>query len=233
MTILAVFQQVAPVIGIPVPTAVMASTQRTHVQLAALANEMAARIAFDLNYDWSALKRIATLTGDAVAEGFDLPNDYRRMLKKSRIWPSSSPYATLTHYADTDTWLGLEVQNFNPIIGGWTIIGTQLHIKPVMATGATAKFYYLTTNIVKKQDNSLVDAFTADEDRFVLDERLLRLGIIWQWKANNGMQYAEDLANFEDALASLIGADKGSTSIVVGRARARGESFAFPGTIIP
>ncbi|MGK6313726.1 phage adaptor protein [Neorhizobium sp. DT-125] len=233
MTILSVFQQVAPVIGLRIPTAVMASTERAHIELAALANEMAERIAFDMNYDWSMLKKLATLTGDGVVEGFDLPEDYRRMLKKAKLWPSSSPYATLTHYPDTDQWLGLQVQNFQQIVGGWTILGNQILIRPVVNNAATVKFFYLRNTIVKAADGSLKTGFTADEDTYLLDERLLKLGIIWQWKANKGQQYAEDLSNFEDALAERIGADKGSNSIAVGRSRVGAEAIAYPWVITP
>jgi hypothetical protein len=233
MAILDVFQQVAPVIGLTIPTAVMGSTEREHIELAALANEMAARIAFDQNYDWSILKRLATLTGDGVAEAFDMPADYRRMLKKARLWPSSSPYSILTHYPDTDQWLGMQVQNFQPVLGGWTIIGSQIMIHPLVDNAATVKFYYLHNQIVRKADNTAQTAFMADTDKYVLDERMLKLGIIWQWKANKGQQYAEDLSNFEDALAERIGSDKGSTSIVVGRQRFGAGNYAFPGSIIP
>jgi len=233
MTILSVFQQVAPVIGLRVPTAVMASTDRTNIELAALANEMAERIAFDISYDWSALKKLATLTGDGIAEGFDLPADYRRMLKKARLWPSSSPYATLTHYPDSDQWLGMQVQNFQQIVGGWTILGDQIMIRPVVNSAATVKFFYLRNTIVKATDGTLKTTFDADEDSYVLDERILKLGIIWQWKANKGQQYAEDLSNFEDALSERIGADKGSTSIAVGRQRVGAEAIAYPWVITP
>lgn len=233
MTILSVCKLVASVIGLKVPTAVMASTEREHVELAALANEMAERIAFDLSYDWTSLKRVATITGDGVAEGFDLPGDYKRMLKKARLWPSSSPYASLTHYPDSDQWLGMEVQNFHLLVGAWTLIGAQLFVKPVMSAGNTVKFFYIHNQIVKSNAGVPQTAFLADEDVYVLPERLLKLGMIWQWKANKGQQYSEDLSNYEDALSSVIGGDKGSNIITVGRQRYPSAEMAFPGVIIP
>lgn len=233
MTILAVCQQVAPVIGLRIPQGVMASTAREHIELAALANEMAARIAFDSGHDWSKLKRIATLTGDGVKEAFDFPPDYRRMLKKARVWPSSSPYATLTHVPDSDEWLGMQVQNFQQVVGSWTIIGEQIHIKPVVDAGQTAKFFYIHNQIVKKSDGTPQTGFMADEDVFVLDERVLKLGMIWQWKANKGQQYSEDLSNYEDALSEQAGNDKGSNPIVVGKQRMPSADLAFPWVITP
>ena len=37
----------------------------------------------------------------------------------------------------------------------------------------------------------------------MLDERLLKLGMIWQWKAKKGSPYQEDLGTYGDALSRL------------------------------
>lgn len=231
MTILSVIQQVTPVIGLDVPTAVFSATDRASVELQALANEMAQRIAFD-THDWTLLKTLATITGDGVTMGFNRQADYKRMLKKARIWPSASPFAPYRHVLDSDDWLGLTVQNFRTIIGSWTMIGAQIMIRPAIATGATAQYYYITNNIVADANGNPKTAFTADTDVFRLDERVLKLGMIWQWKANKGLAYEEDMANYGDALAVSIGTDKGSNIIEVGQARLPYDAdYAFPGII--
>lgn len=234
MTILAVIQDACTVIGLDVPDAVMASTEREHVELRALANTMAKRIAHQTR-DWTLLKQLATLTGDGVAESFPMPADYKRMLKKASIWPSNTPMTPLTHYPDTDAWLQIDVQNFTPVCGAWTLIGDRLHIKPVLAAGVTAKFFYLSKLIITPNGGGdPVAEFSNDGDTFRLDEEVLKLGIIWQWKANKGRPYAEDMANYEDALANVAGADKGSNILTVGRGRLPyGAEHAYPMSVIP
>jgi len=49
-----------------------------------------------------------------------------------------------------------------------------------------------------------------------LDERLLKLGMIWQWKQNKGTSYAEDMGTYTDALAVAMGHDR-PAPIIVGR----------------
>lgn len=233
MSILSTIQQVCSVIGLPVPTVVFSSTQREHIELRDIANEMAQRISLD-GHDWTLFKSLATLTGDGVAGSFPFPSDYRRMLKKARLWPSSSPYSTLTHYPDTDTWLGMQVQDFRPTIGGWTIIGDRVYIDPPLPSASTVKFYYLSNLIIKALNGPTKAEFTLDTDTFRLNERVLKLGIIWQWRANKGLPYAEDLATYEDALAMLEGSDKGSNILTIGRQRWPSEfEYAFPGVISP
>lgn len=233
MSILSVIKQVCPVIGLSVPDAVFSSTDREHLELQALANEMAQRIAFD-GRDWTRLKVLATLTGDGTATSFALPADYHRMLKKARVWPSANPYAPFAHIADSDDWLAMTVQNRHELTGAWTLIGEQIHIAPVMANLATASFFYLSDKMVKDKDGVAKAEFGADDDAFRLDERVLKLGMIWQWKANKGQAYAEDMASYEDALAVASGADKGSNMLVIGRARLSADAdCAFPKGITP
>jgi hypothetical protein len=233
MSILSVIKQVCPVIGLTVPDAVFSSTDREHAELQALANEMARRIAFD-GRDWTRLKVLATLTGDGIATGFNLPSDYKRMLKKARIWPSATPYSPLTHYPDSDTWLAMAVQNYQSLTGAWTMVGEQVHIKPVMPNLATASFFYISDLIIKAEDGTPKAEFTSDDDVFRLDERVLKLGMIWQWKANKGQAYAEDMVTYEDALAVASGNDKGSNILTVGTPRLpAGAECAFPGVITP
>lgn len=231
MTILSVIQDVAPVIGIAVPDAVFASTTREHVEIKSLANEMAVRIG--KAHDWSLLRTLQTYTGDGSTEAFALPSDYLRMLKKANLW--SSAYQTpLTHVLDTDRWLEMDIRAFDFVIGAWSMLGGNIEIKPTMATGVTAKFYYLTNKVVISNASEQKTTFTADTDSFRLNERLLTLGMIWQWKANKGQSYGEDMANYEAALEQAIGEDKGSKVIRVGRARMPSDaSTAFPQSITP
>lgn len=59
-------------------------------------------------------------------------------------------------------------------------------------------------------------AFTADDDRFALPERLLRLCAIWKWKATKGLPYGQDFEEFERA---RVLAQTRRDPVVIGRAR--------------
>jgi hypothetical protein len=77
-------------------------------------------------------------------------------------------------------------------------------------------FPYLSKNCIGLPAAGAGDAFLNDSDTFFPDERLLKLGMIWQWKANKGSPYAEDLGTYNDALNRVAGADK-PAPIIVGR----------------
>jgi len=228
LTVLQIIQEVCKYVGIDVPSQVYGSTEREHVELASYANEVASQIAFD-THDWQRLRSTLTATGDGVTEAFDLPSDYRRMLKKARVWASWAPFAPLTHYADADEWLGLQVQQFTPVIGGWTIMADQMHVIPVIPSGQTVKFVYINNMYALGDDTT---KFTQDTDTFVLNDRILKLGIIWYWKQQKGQPYAEDLETYQTALSQLVGGDKGSNILEVGRRRIPLDvSMAYPGPV--
>lgn len=238
MTILAVIQQVCPVIGLDIPTQVFASTDREDIELAALANTMAKRIADD-DCEWQLFKALATYTGDGAATTFALPSDYVRMPKKSSLY-SSSMASPLTHIADSDAWLELITISPTMILNSWTLIGGQMNIRPALAVGVTVSHYYQSSLIVAPATGLNKTAFTADADAFRLapqtdsvgltkGEELLKLGMIWQWKANKGWPYAEDMANYEAKLSRMITDDKGSRVLMIGQARGmRGVNVAYP-----
>ena len=61
-------------------------------------------------------------------------------------------------------------------------------IFPVLPANTSVSFVYLDKNCVKLSNsvNGFGDTFLNDADEYRLEERLLKLGMIWQWKANKG-----------------------------------------------
>lgn len=229
MTILTVCQSVASDIGLTVPTAVMSSTTREHVELAALANRSAKALA--KGHDWSRLKTLETLTGDGTTTQFTQPSDYARMLKKAQIW-STSLEGPLRHIADTDEWLGLDVKSYDFVVNAWTIIGSNVELKPALGSTVTAYYYYITNLVVQPVSGSNKTDFTSDDDTFLLDEEMLTLEMIWRWKAKKGFAYAEDMVNAESHKAREITNDAGSRMLRIGRPRIpRDVKIAYPTAI--
>ncbi|QIG49567.1 hypothetical protein G5V57_18725 [Nordella sp. HKS 07] len=231
MTILTAIQNVSAAIALNRPEAVFSSTEREHFELQVLANTAGLYIAKD--YEWQALRVVGTLTGDGTKTAFDLPADYDRMLKEAEF--RSSRYITaLTHIIDSDHWLDMEIRQFNQIAGMWTLHGGQIHIRPAPAAGEAVKFFYMSKLWAKDDQGTLKDGFTKDSDTFQLSEKILELCMIWKWRAQKGLPYAQDQDNYEDAKEKLQAADKGSRIISVGRARRlRGMTSTYPVSIVP
>jgi hypothetical protein len=209
MTLLTVVRDVCAAVGVALPASVFGglNTNRTMQEMVALANEMAQRIAYDTR-DWSALKAVQVYTGDALQTEFPLPANYKRMLLTSNVWSSLNSQVPMTFVPDPDDWLRRRLGNTRDSgIGEWMLLGGNLVVRPTMGVGTTATFIYLDRNCVALASGGFGDSFLADGDRFRLDERLLKLGMVWQWMANKGSPYAEPMGTYSDALANAMGHD--------------------------
>lgn len=227
MTVLSAIQKAAPYIGQEeLPSYVYSSTDPDIVELGLLANRVARDIAE--SYDWQVLKTLATITGNGTTTAFDFEDDYERMLKKGNLWSSrlDRPYSPIT---DSDRWLEYQVRDFQPTIGMWTIYGNQIHFMPAPTSGETLKYWYISNLIVSPETGDNKATFTLDSDVFLLNENLLTLGMKYQWRSDNGLQYAQEKDDYETLLDRLITADKGPRVLTMGRPRMpKDVTIAYP-----
>lgn len=229
MTVLLACQQAAVKLNQTVPSSVFSSTDAFAAELALAANETAEAIL--KGYEWQTLKTLATFTGDGVTQAFNMPSDYARMLKKGKVHSLAWQNAAFVQARDEDDWLYTKDIGIVGTPGKWIILSGQFQVFPAMPVGETARFYYISNKIIAGKTKP---TFTADSDSLFVDERLLRLGIVWRWRSNKRMEYSEDMSNFEIAMAEEYGVDKGSKILVVGRQRIPGgHDIAYPGSITP
>lgn len=232
MTVLAAAQEAGILLLGRKPSSLF-STDAFGLELGALANEAATAI---MEYhEWQKLKVLNTQAGDGTTIGFDLPDDFDRMLKKGAVHSSTWRNANYRRARDEDEWLYLLDTNISGTPGVWIQLGGQLQIFPAMPSTETARHYYVSNKFAIPSGGGARKAkFTVDSDNFVLSERLLKLSLMWRWRSLKRMEYSEDMTNYEIALADAVGTDSGRQPIVVGRQRVPTEaSMAYPGSIVP
>lgn len=163
-------------------------------------------------HDWNDLSSLCTLTTDGNTADFLLPADYGRMLVKADVHSSIWSVNYLA-CQDKDEWI--QLQRFMPstVPGYWIIYSGQMHLLPTPRENENPCFWYISKNLVRAADGTLKSDFTADEDTFILDEQLLLLCLIWRWKQAEGLDYQEDMRNYEIRLSQLAAKDHGSKPI--------------------
>lgn len=230
MTVLSVAKNAALVLGLTQPTSIFSSSNREDKELARIANRVANQMMRD--HAWQTLMVQKTYTGDGASEAFALPSDYDRMLEGAEMWSSRWQWP-FNHISDLNLWLEMQVTPYTFVDGNWTIYGDEFHFLPVMATGETLKFWYVSKNYAKDSNNVAKASFTADTDTFRLSEDVLELGIIYQWKKDAGLPFEEHMREYETLLAQRAKADRGANSVVSGeRMRLpRRAIYAFPQTV--
>lgn len=228
-TVLQVAQDAAAKLGIKKPGALVSSTERTAVELAAIANEIADRIVRE--HDWRQLTALETYTGDDTTTGFALPTDYLRMPKDGQVW--STRWERPLVHVTLDEWLQLDVREYDLITGTYIMLNDEMQFRPALATGEQAKWYYIRSTPVKAADGSLKERFTADTDTYVLGDRLLELHVIWEWRHRKGLPYEEDMRTAELALAQEISRDKGARMLTQASRQRAYDKIAYPWRITP
>jgi len=228
-TILEIVQDVAPRLGLDQPSVLFSSTDRTNIELRAVVKELAERIV--RLHDWSLLKTQATHDGDGTTEAFALPSDYLRMTKEGQIW-STRWERPLMHVTPED-FLHLEIRDYDLVVGVWTIFNGQFQYRPALAADEDAKFYYMSNLVVAPASGSNKARFTLDTDTFRLNDRMLELALIWEWRQRKGLDYAEDMATAEQAIAQEISWDKGARIITQDSRHKVHSKVAYPWKIVP
>jgi hypothetical protein len=236
MTLLTVVRDVFATVGVGgtvQPSSVFSGIagNRTMQEMLALANEMAQRIAYD-SRDWYRMRKTQVMNGNDLATGFDYPADYLRMLLQGEVYRSTNVLVPMRFIPDTMEWLNRRSRNINDAFGEWTSLNGQILIWPILATGQSAYYPYIHKNCVALGAGGVGDTFQADNDTFPLSERVLKLGMIWQWKAQKGSPYAEDLGTYGDALTSIMGRDGPQPTIIGRRVASQVQrGTAYPGLI--
>lgn len=220
MTILSAMQSAALVLVGRKPAGFFASTDKFEVEIADLINEVAEDVA--RYQDWQALQTTAAITGNGVTAAFSLPTDYARMLVNTDVRSSMFPLWNYARYDNINDFLHDQAVGYRAAPGGWIITGGQIKFNPP-PTGVSS-YPYITRNWAIDSDGSRKAAFDADDDSFVLPERLLKLGLIWRWRENKKLDASGDQEAFTKALDEYAVSDGGSRVY-----RYNGRS-SFPGT---
>lgn len=212
------------------PNDVFSSTDQVALEFADLSNEVATDIA--KAHDWRDLVGIVQFVGDGTTEAFQKPADYDRMLADAAMADAASWLWGYTPIQSVSEWMDLR-SGTGPTLspGGWIILSGNFVFYP--APTGTAETPYMRNAYATDEVGSAKSAFSADTDSFVLSDRLLTLGLIWRWKEWKGLEYAEDMRNYEIALAQEQSRDKGARVIAARRPLSRGVNAAHPYALGP
>lgn len=216
MTVLDIVKSAVTVLGLPIPSVLYSSTERTWVEVGTMVNACARQILEE--YDWSRLIKTATIIGDGVSTSFPLPDDYDRMVKDANLWGPSYTFYPAQQIQDFNRWLELQSYSVETWEPRWALFGGNINVLPARESGDTLTYGYISNSIV----NGGQTQFENDSDTFVLDDRLLRLSFIWNWKKAQGMDFSAEFAEYQEALERARFKDPGSRqSIISGRGQYR------------
>lgn len=205
MTLLTAVNAAQRRLSLAVTSTVVADGQETQNLLYALANEEAEDILARDDFDFPLLRRTQSFTASlaSLQSAPGKPTNFQRAIAET-FWNQSQNRKIYGPLRDEE-WA---IANGNAVTSAnWQNVmfrNDGLHIYPVPTIADTITYdYIINTPVLAVDGTSYKTEFSADTDSYLLGDRILRLGIIWRYKADKGRDYAEDMRNYELALSAL------------------------------
>ena len=215
MSLLTIVHDAMAICRQPVPSVVYSSTDPGVKMFRALAQE--AGDAHVEEHGWRPNKVLGQLTGDGSETQFSLPADFDRMMPGNPLWQSDWPGQSLRRVTD-EQMLAAKLSVVEPLRPVWRMFGNNLEFYPAPDDGTIIKFEYRSRWWISDVDGALRrERWAADDDYSMIPERLIKLSLIWRWKASQGLEYAEDMQNWQVATASYQFGDASHTPITIRR----------------
>lgn len=228
MSLLTMIGEVSKAMGSPAPTAVMSATDTFTLELLAMANTSGQGLVDA--YDWTEITREQTFTSTAAYDqgAFNSTivtlGDFNRITNnslwnRSAVMQASGPISGVEWQSDVAFQAAAPAPKFR-IWQGHLWLGP---VGSLPVAGNTWAFEFVSSNWCQSAAGAAQSAWAADTDTGILDENLMKLDIIWRWKASKSLEYADDLANFEDKFNLRTGQTTGARSLYLG-----GANVIFP-----
>jgi hypothetical protein len=212
MSLLQLIQGVcnSPGIGIPAPSAVVNSTDRAIKELLELAQqegrELADRAA------WQAITTEKTFTSVAAeTQTSAIPSDFNWMVPDTFF--NRTKTRRFIGPLTPQQWQTQKAQSVSTVTDYYRIRGNNILVIPTMAAGDTCAYEYVSLNFCESSGGTDQSAWAADTDVGLLDEKLMKLGIIWRYKKGKGLDYAEDFQTYEVKVTQAIARDGARTKL--------------------
>lgn len=227
MSLLSMIGEVRKSMGFPAPTAVMSSTDTMILELLAMANTSGQDLV-DV-YAWQEITKECVFTATAAYNQGDFDTlctdaDFNR-ISNNTLWNRSAIQQAMGPVTGVEWQSDVAFQAAAPS-PKFRIWQGSLWLGPVGSlptAGDTWAFEYISNNWCEGQAGTGQSEWLADTDVGILDEKLMKLDIIWRWKASKSLEYADDLANFQDNLNLRMGQSTGARSLYLG-----GANVIFP-----
>lgn len=212
MSLLSLIADTCDLIGIARPTSVVSSTDQQVRQLLGLAKLEGDELAESAN--WQALVNEHTFvtTATAAQTNTPVPDDLRAFLPDTFF--NRTTARQVVGPITPQQWQILQAR---PVQGRVYLTFRQREgsflMSPTPTAGETIAYEYISSYWVKSSAGVAKAAYTSDDDQTYLDEKLIKLGLVWRWKAAKGLPYAEDMETYERAVQKAAGEDGGSASL--------------------
>lgn len=203
MTLLELVQDFCGKWNLPVPAAVMASTDSTFITLRALCQEIVRDFC---EYKWQQLairKQWTSIAGQDQGDLFSIfGTDYEAMPYEV-IWDETLRRPIFGPVNDS-SWQMLQAFIPGGPIYQYKIMGNRLLINPDMEAGHTLATLYYSNYGVRSNSGMAKPRFTADDDVSPFPDNVFLASLEWRWLKQKEQEWASAYERYADLLNRAI-----------------------------
>lgn len=207
MTLLTIVQGAANDCGFAPPSTVIGSSDETAIQMLPLLNAEGKHLA--RSYDFQRMIVETSFTTRAQEQQItlaSLSSSWCRLINGSMYNRTSN--RPVNGPIEIREWQAYKAQPIGTYQDNFRIRGDAIVFLPTPASGESVYLEYVRKEWVLAEDGTTYkDTFTLDTDGVLIDEELLRLGLVWRFLSRKGMDYSEDYRNYLTRLKQVTGQD--------------------------
>lgn len=215
MSLLSLIQAVCntPGVGIAEPSTVVNSGDVSIDELLELANQEGQELS--RQHDWAVLLKEQTFsTSAAAAQTGAIPSDFDRFINDS-IYNRTTD-RKLIGPISPQQWQAIQANGtVSTVIQSFRIRGTDFLITPTPSAGQTIAFEYVSKNWCESSGGTDQSAWAADTDVGLLDERLMKLGIVYRWRKKRGFSWQDAFEEYTTEWMKAAGRSGGAPTLML------------------
>lgn len=197
-TVLQIVQRVCRRLGIPQPSALVTSNDPQVLQLKVILEDVLGEAM--VRWNWEQLTRRATFFAQAQASQGTLQSltgaDFVK-INNNTLWDLTRK-CPVEGPASEQTWQARQAVPMSGPVYYYQIREGQLFLDPAPAVGAPFSFFW-TSNLCFSDSTGTTkrSEIGQDTDLCLFPDNFLHAGLLYGWKQEKGLPYAEDLRTWE------------------------------------
>jgi hypothetical protein len=209
MSLLTITQNAADRLGLPRPSTVVTASDENARFLLGVAQEEGKAL-YD-RHTWQVFQTEYTFPTVNGTASYALPDGFDQLLKDT-VFNRTSRRRMVGDLSPAQ-WQETQASLVTMVNPAFRIRGDLFYISPTPTSAETIAFEYMSNNWCRSASLVGQSAWAADTDTGILNEELMTLGVIWRFKSKKGLDYAEDMANYEIAVNKAIFKDGARVTI--------------------
>lgn len=213
MSLLTLIQFAALRVGVSSPSTVVANTNQQVQELLTVAQEEGEQLMRRGTWQILREQKLFPALNQEIQTAM-IPDNFDRFIqetfwnrtRKRPIWGPVTP----------QEWQNLKAWTTSPVVDTFCMRGGDILIDPNPTAGDIFAYEYIKKNWCQSVALVPQDSWQADTDTGILDEKIMRMGVVWRYKQKKGLAWQTDFNNWDTQVMQALAQDQPQRTVNLG-----------------